>query len=138
MRWLMRHSFVRFSLIGGAGYFVAAGVLALATDKLRLEFAAANALSILVAMTFTWLGNRYFTFRERRARGWTPMAQEWLKFMGANLLGAVVNYAVALALVRYAGFPLSEKYVAQACGVLAGLVFNFTLSRTLVFKTPRE
>jgi putative flippase GtrA len=134
--WLLRHSFVRFCIIGGAGYGVGVLVLALATGRLRLDFAAANAISIFVAMIFTWLGNRYFTFRGRRAKGWTPMMQEWLKFMGANLIGAVVNYSFALALVRYAAFPLSEKYVAQALGVLAGLVFNFTLSRTMVFKAP--
>jgi putative flippase GtrA len=63
-------------------------------------------------------------------------AQEWLKFVGANLIGAVVNYGVSLLLVHYAPTPFSNKYVAQACGVLAGLVFNFTLSRMMVFKTP--
>jgi len=30
----------------------------------------------------------------------------------------------------------STTSICQACGVLAGLVFNFTLSRTMVFKTP--
>jgi len=31
-------------------------------------------------MGFTWLGNRYFTFRDRRALGYFAAIQEWLKF----------------------------------------------------------
>ena len=62
------------------------------------------------------------------------MAEEWLRFVGANLLGAIANYAVAVALVHAGPGLLANKYVAQAVGVLAGLVFNFTLSRKLVFK----
>jgi putative flippase GtrA len=133
---LSRHAFVRFAIIGGLGYFVAAGILAFCSDVLKLDFAAANAFSIFLAMCFTWLGNRYFTFRERRARGLSGMAQEWLKFTGANAVGAVVNYATALLLVRYAPAPFHNKFVAQACGVLAGLTFNFTLSSRMVFRRP--
>jgi putative flippase GtrA len=131
---LSRHPFVRFASIGGLGYFVAAGILAFCSDVLKLPFAAANAFSIFLSMCFTWAGNRYFTFRARRARGLAGMAQEWMKFVGANAIGAVVNYSAALALVHFAPAPLGNKFVAQACGVLAGLAFNFTLSSKMVFK----
>ena len=96
-----------------------------------------GAFSILTAMCFTWLGNRYFTFAARRARGsLTAIGREFLAFVGANLTGAAFNYAVYAGLLRFAGAPFDDKYIAQACGVLVGLVFNFTLSRTLVFRTP--
>ena len=32
--------------------------------------------------------------------------------------------------------PINNLYVALIVGVLAGLVFNFTLSKALVFKGP--
>jgi len=136
LRYLFRQPFVRFALVGAGGYVVDTAVLALDTSYLGLDFAAGRAFSIFVAMCCTWLGNRYLTFPERRAHGLSGAAQEWLKFVGANLIGAVVNYAVSLLLVHYAPSPFGNKYVAQACGVLAGLVFNFTLSRMMVFKTP--
>jgi putative flippase GtrA len=135
LRFVWRHSFIRFAAIGGLGYLLAIALLAFGTGVLKLEFAAANAITIFLTMVSTWLGNRYFTFRDRRAHGLSGILQEWLKFMGANALGALVNYLCALALVHYAGPPFSNKFVAQAIGVLAGLVFNFTLSRTLVFRT---
>ena len=98
---------------------------------------AGGALSIFAAMIFTWLGNRYFTFATRRARGSIrAVAQEWLKFVGANSWAPLVNYGLYALLVRFAAPPFSNKYLAQVCGVLAGLVFNFTLSRMMVFKSP--
>jgi putative flippase GtrA len=134
-RWLLRHAFIRFGLVGAAGYVVDAMVLALATGQLGLDPYRGRALSIAVAMTATWAGNRYFTFAESRARGSVAaIAQEALKFAGANLIGAAVNYGVYAALVRFAPEPWSNVFVAQVIGVLAGLVFNFTLSKTLVFR----
>jgi putative flippase GtrA len=131
---LSRHPFVRFAFIGGLGYVLAIALLAFFTSGLKLEFAAANALTIFLTMIFTWLGNRYITFRQRRAHGFSGIAQECLKFMGANGFGAAVNYLTGVALVHFAPGPFNNKFVAQACGVLAGLVFNFTLSSKMVFK----
>lgn len=134
-QWLLRHRFVRFAGVGAAGYVVDAGVLALATQALALDPYRGRALSIAVAMACTWLGNRYFTFAERRARGsLSAIAQEGLKFAGANLVGAGVNYGLYAALVRFAPEPWNNPFLAQVAGVLAGLVFNFTLSRLLVFR----
>ena len=134
-RWLLSHPFIRFGLVGAAGYVVDAGVLAWATGPLDLDPYRGRVLSIAVAMFATWLGNRYFTFAERRARGsFSAIAQEGLKFAGANLLGALVNYGVYAALVAFAAPPFANPFLAQVISTLAGLVFNFTLSRTLVFQ----
>lgn len=137
VRYFVRHSFVRFGFIGACGYVVGVAVLAFGMGPLKLDFAPANALAIFIAMAFTWQGNRHFTFPMQRARGLAGAMKEWLKFMGANSLGALANYITALALVHFAPVPLSDRFVAQALGVLVGLVFNFTLSRSLVFRgTP--
>ena len=66
------------------------------------------------------------------------MAEEALKFSGSNLVGAAMNYGVYAALVAWAAAPWNNVFVAQVIGVLAGLVFNFTLSKTLVFRNPRS
>jgi putative flippase GtrA len=134
--WAWRQAFFRFAAVGGAGYLVNAAALTLFTHTFHFEADPALACAIFVAMCFTWVGNRYLTFGSRRAHGVRGIVEEWLRFVGANLLGAVVNYGVALALVHYGPGWLSNLYVAQACGVLAGVVFNFTLSRILVFRTP--
>jgi putative flippase GtrA len=38
--------------------------------------------------------------------------------------------------VRFAPPPINNLYVALVLGVLAGLVFNFTLSKKMVFRGP--
>ena len=53
-----------------------------------------------------------------------------------NAVGAVINYGVYAALVHSGPPPLDDKYAAQFLGVLAGLIFNFTLSRFFVFRAP--
>jgi dolichol-phosphate mannosyltransferase len=138
LSWLLRHSFVRFAAVGGAGYVVNAAALAFFTEHLHVNVDAALALAIFLAMGFTWVGNRYLTFAARRAHGARGIFEEWLRFVGANSLGAAANYAVALALVHFGPGWLANKFVAQAIGVLAGLVFNFTLSRYLVFRSPQS
>jgi putative flippase GtrA len=135
MRWLLRHSFIRFGLVGAGGYVVDAGVLGLTTGQFGFDPYRGRAIAVAIAMTATWLGNRYLTFAAQRARGSvSAIAQEALKFAGANLIGAAVSYGTYAALVRYAAGPWNNVFAAQAIGVLAGLVFNFTLSRTLVFR----
>lgn len=134
---LLRNAFIRFALVGAAGYVVDVAVLALAAKVLGFDPYGARILSIAVAMTATWTGNRYFTFAQRRARGSIgAIAREGLTFAGANMVGAGVNYAVYALLVAQAAPPWNNLFAAQVTGVLAGLVFNFTLSRLLVFRNP--
>ncbi len=135
-RTLARFSFLRFAAIGGMGFVVDSTILAVDTNWLGLDPFKGRILSIFCAMICTWLGNRYFTFRDRRARGFSAAIQEWLKFVGANAVGAVFNYGISVLAVHYGPAPLDNKYIAQACGVLAGLLFNFTLSSKMVFKGP--
>lgn len=135
--YLLRHAFVRFALVGTGGYVVDTAMLWLGTRHLGLDPYSGRALSIFVAMIFTWAGNRTLTFAGRRARGSLgAIGWEFLRFVGANLVGALVNYGVYAWLIHAAAAPFNDKYAAQAIGVLAGLVFNFTLSRTIVFRAP--
>jgi putative flippase GtrA len=133
-RSLFRLPLLRFAVIGGLGFVVDSAILAADTNWLGLDPFKGRLLSIFCAMICTWLGNRYVTFPEQRARGGiTPVFREWGKFVGANIIGALVNYGVYAALLHFAASPFNNKYIALVLGVLAGLVFNFTLSKKLVF-----
>jgi putative flippase GtrA len=136
-RALARSRFLRFAVIGSCGFVVDEGVLALMHSVAGLDPFSARIFSILTAMTFTWWGNRNLTFREHAAAGMRGIATEWLRFMMANIVGAVVNYATYAALVRFAPAPLNNAYLAAAGGVAVGLIFNFTLSKKFVFR-PKD
>jgi putative flippase GtrA len=134
---LARLSILRFAIIGGVGFVVDTTVLAADTGWLGLDPFKGRVLSMFCAMTCTWLGNRYFTFSDLRARGSLgAIFHEWSKFVAANIVGALVNYGVYAALLHFASPPFNNKYVALVVGVLVGLIFNFTLSKKLVFKGP--
>jgi putative flippase GtrA len=135
-RALARLSILRFAVIGALGMPVDAGVLWLMTHRAGLDPYSGRIASWICAATFTWAGNRYFTFRGSRARGVTGTAKEWLRFLAANAVGGLVNVGLYSTLVRFAPPPANNLYVALVLGVLAGLVFNFTLSKKLVFKGP--
>jgi putative flippase GtrA len=126
--------FLRFALVGTAGFVVNEAALWCALHLLRLDAYSGGVVSFLVAVTFTWWGNRTLTFRERAARGPRGMSREWLTFVMANGLGFLVNYGIYAGLHAFAPAPLNNPYLALACGTLAGLAFNFTLSTRVVFR----
>ncbi|MBV9541951.1 MAG: GtrA family protein, partial [Alphaproteobacteria bacterium] len=94
LRALLRHPFLRFAAVGAAGFVLDEAVLTILHYVFGVDAYAARAVSIVVAMTFTWWGNRNLTFAEQAARGDAgAVFQEWMKFVAANAVGAVVNYA---------------------------------------------
>ena len=134
---LLRAQFLRFAGVGVAGFLVDEGVLWLMRNLFGLDPFAGRAISILTAMTFTWWGNRTLTFPEHAAQGAVAVFREWLRFVGANGLGALVNYGTYAALLNFAPAPLNNAYLATAIGVGVGLIVNFTLSRSFVFRAHR-
>lgn len=135
MRALTGNRFLRFGAVGAAGFVVDEAVLTVLHLLLGLDPYSARAVSIFCAATFTWCGNRTFTFAEHAASGGAgQVLREWGTFMLANGVGALVNYGVYSACVRFAPMPLGHPLIATAIGVGVGMVFNFTLSKRFVFR----
>jgi putative flippase GtrA len=128
--------FLRFLIVGGFGFFVDAGVLWLMLHGAGVDKYSGRAVSFLCSATFTWWGNRNLTFADRKAHGTVAVAEEWLKFLAANAVGGAVNLGLYTVLVTFAAAPFSNPFAALPCGVLAGLLFNFTMSRLVVFRDP--
>jgi putative flippase GtrA len=126
-----RQELVRFTLVGAVGFLVDAGALMLAMHGLGLGLYSGRAFSYLCAATFTWICNRRFTFADG-GRG-APFVQ-WLKFLGANAIGGAVNYGVYAALVTFSAVAAARPVIGVAAGSVAGLVFNFAISKFWVFR----
>lgn len=132
---LARFAILRFAVIGALGMPVDWGVLQLMVHWGTGPYLG-RMISWFCAATFTWAGNRYFTFAASRARGFIGAGKEWVRFLAANAVGGLVNVGLYSVLVRFAPPPFNDLTVALICGVLLGLVFNFTLSKKIVFKGP--
>jgi putative flippase GtrA len=130
---LSRLSILRFAVIGALGLPVDWLVLQLMVHWGTGPYIG-RILSWFCAASFTWLGNRYFTFSATRAHGLHATLREWLRFLAANAVGGLVNVGLYSVLVRFAPPPFNNLTVALAFGVLLGLMFNFTLSKRMVFR----
>lgn len=126
--------FLRFGLVGGAGFVVNLAALSAVHRLLHAGDDLSWFIAFIPSVTFTWWGNRVLTFADRASTGITGTAQEWARFVAANSFGAAANFATYAAMTRYAPFPLDVPELALVAGVAVGLVFNFTLSHALVFR----
>jgi putative flippase GtrA len=117
----------RFALVGVAGYIVNAGMVEALAPSMGPIWA--QVLAFPVAVTVTWWLNRRYTFgASHRA-----IHHEWLRFVLANALGWAANNGAYVWMIF--SMPLAYKHpaVAVAVGSLAGMVFNFAMTRQFVF-----
>lgn len=135
--------FATFALIGVGGLFVDMAALAVALHLLGLDPYGGRVFSYLMAATFTWYMNRRFTFTGVSRRG---AIRQWARFLAANAVGAVVNYGVYVLVLKLGPWVIASiglwpevltallPYAGVAAGSVSGLVFNFVLSKKLVFR----
>lgn len=129
---LLAH-FIKFSLVGIVGFAIDSSVLVLLLAA-GLDPFSGRLCSYLVAASGTWYCNRRITFRDRRSAAAT---RQWLNFLAANSIGAVVNYGTFAALVLLESTVAQHPVVGVAAGSIMGLACNFTLSRAVVFHADK-
>jgi dolichol-phosphate mannosyltransferase len=117
---------VQFLVVGLSGLIVNLGVLTLALH-FGIEEKTAIITAILISMVWNFTLNRRFSFSYARDRS---IIRQFLGFVAACAIGAVVNYFVTIHLWHLARY----KQIASIAGVLAGTVFNFVANRFVVFR----
>ncbi|MXO01378.1 GtrA family protein [Shinella zoogloeoides] len=116
-----------FALVGGAGFLVDAGVLALLLHVSPLGPFSARIVAIAAAMLVTFWLNRTFTFG-RSDRG---LAAEGTRYGGVGVSAALLNYAVYSAILLV--FPAVWPVLAVAIASLAAMVWSFLGYSRFVF-----
>ena len=119
--------FVRFAIVGGAGFVIDAGLLALLHHAAGLDPFSARLASICVAAFSTWRLNRAVTFGASRA----SQTAEGLRYATVAGLTATLNYLIyALTLVLWRELPP----IAAAIGAtLAAMAFSYLGYSRFVF-----
>jgi putative flippase GtrA len=113
--------FLRFGLVGTAGFVVDAAALT-AAMALGLGPYGGRVVSYLAAVTFTWAMNRRFTFAGADPRRGTA---QWGRFVAANGAGALVNYGTYAALVALVPFVAAPPVLGGSS------ILGFCFARTL-------
>jgi len=123
---------IRYGLVGGIGIPINDAALFLFAQLLLLPLPLAEACAFLLSNVINFTLNQFFTYREqvRDIHGW-----EWPRryFRGqlASLSASLLAYLVALGLVYMLHV---DKYLANPGGIVVAFVYNFFISRKLVFR----
>ena len=121
--------FMRFLLVGGLGFCIDAGATYLLI-QLTIAPWLARIPAIALAMAFTWLANRYFTYKVNNPRS----ASEAMRYVMVAIFMALFNYTVYLVLVNRGLSPVVSITLATACQT----VISFHAYRYFVFNAPSQ
>lgn len=121
----------QFMVVGASGVVVNLGVLTILQFMgLPESFCLAGGIGISVVTNF--LLNRRFTFSYAKDR---PAMKQFLGFLGASAVGALVSFVVSLALRAQIFSGLSwGLHLAALGGVAGGMIFNYLGNRYIVFR----
>jgi putative flippase GtrA len=124
----------KFLVVGGLGTVIDLGGAAVLHSHYHFEPLAAKAISVTLATVFTYLGSRFWTFKERENQS---VRREAVLFFVLNVVGLLIAEAV-IGLVTYVmGLrgPL-EYNAASFIGTGLGTIFRFWAYRKWVFLAP--
>ena len=122
--------FVAFALVGALGMIVNLIAVWLG-HAAGLHFVAAVIVATILAMLFNFQLNNRLTYRTHRLRG-GRLLRGLVLFMLVCGLGAIANVGIATALYSHAG---DSGLAAAAIGAAIGVVWNYAVSSTLVWRT---
>ncbi len=123
--------FFRFSITGGLGTITNLLIFFLICDLLKLPSNLGAIIAFIFAVTQNYFINHFWSFNEYiKIR--KVSIKDYLKFVGISLIGLGINLVVLNIILYF--FKLPFKVVAQAIGILFGLIFNYFGSSRLVFK----
>ncbi|MBD9499647.1 GtrA family protein [Pseudomonas sp. BGr12] len=125
-----RLEIMRFVVVGGFGFCIDGGLLTLLMSQ-GMDVMPARAISFSLAVSFTWLLNRVWTFSspERMSSRF-----EYVLYFSVQVLGALINLSVFFVLMRE--FPGLKAIPILPFAVASGIAmfFNFFASKFIVFK----
>jgi len=123
--------FFKFGIVGAFGFIVDWVMLHVGIDGLHLNRYWAALFSFPFAVTFTWIGNRVFTFRNAKRE---KAAQQLAKFVTVCAIGLVFNRGTYSLLVSTLPLAYTYPVIGLLAGTAAGMFFNFFVSKKLVFR----
>jgi len=123
--------FAKFAITGGLGTATNLLLFFLFVDKMGLLEIPVSIGCFLVAGTQNYAVNHKWTFSSNTGNSALSI-KKWLTFLSASLVGLSANIVVMQLMII--NFNLPYKFIAQACGIAAGMAINFAFSKFLVFR----
>lgn len=125
-RWL------RFSIVGGIGFVVDAGILVILVHIFGLDAIKARTVSFVAAVWVTWRLNAKVTFKDLRNDS-TP---KFYRYLMVSILGLGLNFGTYTALIAMSVLMARYPVIAVAWSSLLAALFNYWGSLKFTF-SPR-
>jgi dolichol-phosphate mannosyltransferase len=122
--------FLSFAIVGAIGVMVHLAVLGLLRESTGFGFGAEQTIATIVAMVFNFELNNAITYADQRLKG-PRLWRGLLLFMVVCGVGAIANIGIAKTLYD----SHTAWSVAGAMGAVIGVVWNYAVSATLVWRT---
>lgn len=136
---LLTDELVKFGLVGAVAFVVDVGTFNLLryegtswTGLLAHKPVSAKILSVALATTVAYLGNRHWTWRHRSRRSTSREVTTFVVLNGIAMLVAVACLAISHYLLGYTS-ALADNIAANGVGLVLGTAFRFWSYRTYVF-----
>lgn len=121
--------FLMFAAVGALGLVVHLTVLGVLVRFIGVDFAVGQALAVFTAMTFNYVLNNSFTYRDMRLRG-ARFVRGLISFYAVCLIGAIGNIGVGELIYRMH----YRWWLAGLAGAIVGVVWNYAASSVLTWK----
>jgi dolichol-phosphate mannosyltransferase len=122
--------FFSFGLVGALGILVHFTVLGLLRQTTMLGFETEQALATVVAMVFNFQLNNAITYRDQLLKG-PRLWRGLILFMVVCGFGAIANVGIAQVLYE----QHTNWTIAGGVGAMIGVVWNYAVSATLVWRS---
>jgi dolichol-phosphate mannosyltransferase len=122
--------FFSFALVGALGVVVHLAVLGISREVTMLGFETCQAIATIAAMAFNFQVNNVVTYRDQRLKG-PRLWRGFLLFMLVCGIGAIANIGIANVLYK----QKATWTVAGGIGAIIGVVWNYAISATLVWRS---
>jgi dolichol-phosphate mannosyltransferase len=121
--------FLLFCLVGLTGIAIHMLTLQSALSIAALPFGWAQTAATFVAITWNFVLNNMFTYRDQRLAGW-QFVTGLIRFQVICAVGAISNVGIATVIYRYD----PEWWIAGLGGALMGAVWNYVVSAAFVWR----
>ena len=129
------YEFLKFGVTGGLGTITNLIIFFLLVDLNGLSAIPVSIGCFIIAGTQNYLLHHFWSFREYTGNTRVSLTK-WAVFLVGSILGLIVNITVMKLVII--SFVLPWKFIAQACGIAAGMILNFIVSKLVIFKKRKN